>query len=138
MKNPKRKDYRKRIIREEGLLNSYSSVFLITSGLLLTAFGISDDVTARLILSFLGLIMTITWSLCTWQSWKILTELNHDYRKIYNLNYLEEIVQNALFKSGWWRPAFLISKVLPIIFLITWLLFFILHMLRLFQLLILF
>jgi hypothetical protein len=138
MKYPKRKDYRKIIIREEGLLNSYSSVFLITSGLLLTAFEISDDATARLILSFLGLIITITWSLCTWQNWKVINELTHDYRKIYNINYLEEIVQNAMFKSGWRRPAFLISRVLPIIFLLTWLLFFILHMLRLFELLILF
>jgi hypothetical protein len=138
MKFPAKKDYRKRIKREDDLLTSRTSFFLITSGLLLIAFGIADDAMVRLILSILGLVFTVSWAVTSWQNWKVIKDLTLDYRKMHRSNYLEEIVQNAMFNPGWRHPAFLIAKVLPITFVLTWFLLILLHILKLLRLLILF
>lgn len=137
MKFPAKKNYRKRINKEEGVLNSRTSAFLITSGVLLAAFGIADDGMVRLILSLLGVVFTFTWTICTWQSYSVIRDLKRDYHKVHRLDYLEDITQRAIFKAGWSRPDFLIDRVLPIMFLLTWLLLFILHLLKLLRLLIL-
>jgi hypothetical protein len=138
MKFPAKKDYRKKIKRENDLLTSRTSFFLITSGLLLIAFGIADDAMVRLLLSILGLVFTVSWAVTSWQNGRVIRDLTMDYRKMHRSNYLEEIVQNAMFKPGWRRPAFLIAKVLPITFVLTWFLLLLLHILKLLRLLILF
>jgi hypothetical protein len=138
MKFPAKKDYRKRIMREDDLLNSRTLFFTITSSLILIAFGISDDGMVRLIISILGLVFAICWAICNWQNTKVIRELTLDYRKMHRANYLEDIVQNAMLKTGWRRPTFLIGRVIPISFVSIWSVLFLLHLLKVLRLLILF
>jgi hypothetical protein len=132
------KAFRKRMIREEDLLHSRSSVFLITSGLLLTAFSISDYTTIRFIISFLGIIMTIFWALCSWQNWRVIKMLTTEYLRQNHDDEIENMVRKVTPKPGWRRPTDLIAKVIPMTFLLTWIILLILHLLKLLRLLILF
>jgi len=112
--------FRERIIREDDLLNSRTTVFLITNGLLLTTVGITGDELFRMLISVLGFLVTISWVIFSWQNWKVIKNLTIEYRKHYKSDYIEEIVQNSMFKPGWRRPTDLIAKVLPMVFLLTW------------------
>ena len=120
-KIPNEQDFRERIKREDDLLNTRTSLFLVTNGLFLAAVGLSFDPLIQLIIITLGLIITITWLISSWQNWKVIKHLTIAYRKDHHSNYIEEIVQNALFRSGWKRPTDLLAKPLPLAFMITWL-----------------
>ena len=136
--SPSAKTFRKRIMREDDMLQSRTSVFLITNGLLLATFGISDDTLIRSIISLLGIIVTVSWALTSWQNWRVIKDLTIDYRMKHNRNYIENIVQNAMFKPGWRRPTDLIAKLLPFTFLTTWLILLVLHLLKLIRVLVFF
>lgn len=117
---PDASEFRQRITREDDLLNKRTTVFLVTSGLLMTAVGISDDLVFGLIISMLGTIVTIFWVILSWQNWNVIKQLTIEYRKHHSENYIENIVQRAMFKPGWRRPTDLIARPIPFIFLIAW------------------
>jgi hypothetical protein len=118
---PEAKDFRERITREDDLFNTRTTVFLITNGLLLTSVGLSSlNGHIQLIISILGLIISIAWLICSLQTWKVIKNLNIEYIKHCKENYIEDIVQRAMFKSGWKRPTELIAKPLPVTFIIAW------------------
>ena len=119
-KIPEAVDFRKRIMREDDLLNSRTTLFLVTSGLLLTAVGLSTNPFIGLLLTVLGILVTIAWSICSWQNWKVIKHLTIEYRECHKENYIENIVHGAMFKPGWKRPTDLIAKPLPYVFLVTW------------------
>ncbi len=130
---PTANEFRHRIMREDDLLNTRTTVFLITNGLLLTAVGISSDFIIRLIVSILGTIITICWIICSWQNWKVIKYLTIEYRNKYRNNYIENIVQSAMFKPGWRRPTNIIAKLLPNSFLLTWIAILVLHTISIFN-----
>jgi len=117
---PEASEFRQRIMREDDLFNTRTTVFLITNGLLITAVGISWDFAIRLLISILGTIVTISWMIFSWQNLNVIRQLTIEYRKCHSENYIENIVQKAMFKPGWKRPTDLIAKPLPIMFLVTW------------------
>lgn len=128
---PDASEFRQRIMREDDLLNTRTTVFLVTNGLLLTAVGISDEFLFRLILSILGTIVTILWLILSWQNWNVIKQLTIEYRKRHSENYIEGIVQKALFRYGWRRPTNLIALPIPIIFLMTWIALLVIYSLKL-------
>jgi len=132
---PEASEFRQRIMREDDLFNTRTTVFLITNGLLMTAVGISDDFAIRLLISILGTIVTISWMIFSWQNWNVIRQLTIEYRKHHSENYIESIVQKALFKPGWKRPTDLIAKPLPIMFLITWIVLLLIQCLKLLRIL---
>lgn len=123
--------FRERIIREDDLLNSRTIVFLVTNGLLLTTVGIAGDELFRMLISILGLLVTISWLIFSWQNWRVIKNLTAEYRKHYKNDYIEKIVQNSMVKPGWKRPTDLIAKVLPAVFLLTWIAVLLVHIWRL-------
>ncbi len=138
MKFPAKKVYRKQLSKETDRLQSVSTAFLIASSLFFIAFGFTDDVTTRLILSILSIILNTIWFLVSWHSQRVIRMLTIDYRKMHRESYLEDMISRAKPKVGWRRPVFLIAQLLPLSFLTTWIVLFILHMLKLLKLLILF
>ncbi len=105
-------------------------VFLITNGLLLTAVSIPNLNPIGLLIPILGLIVTIYWILCSWHNLNLIGKLTIGYRKLYPKNYIEEIVQDAMFNPGWRRPTNLIGAYLPITFFCIWVLIILYHLLN--------
>ncbi len=130
-KIPEASEFRHRIMREDDLFNTRTTVFLITNGLIMTAVGISGEVSIRLVLSILGTLITIAWLMCSFQSWKVIRKLTIKYRKHDPDNYIENIVQDEMFKRRWKRPTDLMAKPLAITFLITWLVLLVFQVLKL-------
>jgi hypothetical protein len=128
---PEASEFRQRIVHEDDLLNSRTIVFIATNGLLMTAVGVSDDFAFRLVISILGIIITISWMILSWQNWNVIRQLTIEYRKHYSENHIENIVQKAMLKPGWRRPTDLIAKPIPIMFLITWIVLLLIHGLKL-------
>jgi hypothetical protein len=124
---PEANEFRQRIMREDDLLHSRTMVFLVTNGLLMTAAGISGDFAFRLAISILGIMITISWMIVSWQNWNVIRQLTIEYRKHYPEHPIENIVQKALLKPGWRRPTNLIAKPIPIMFLITWIALLLIH-----------
>ena len=58
-KIPEAIDFRKRITREDDLLNSRTTLFLVTSGLLLNAVRLSSNSFIGLLLSVLGILGSV-------------------------------------------------------------------------------
>lgn len=129
---PEASEFRQRIIREDDLFNTRTTVFLITNGLFITSVGISEHLAIRLLISILGIIVTISWMIFSWQNLNVIRQLTIEYRKCHPENYIENIVQKALFKPGWKRPTELIAKPLPIMFLVTWIILLFIQCLELF------
>lgn len=57
-KIPEAQEFRERIVREDDLLDSRTTLFLVTNGLLLTAIGLSKDNPIQILISVLGCIVT--------------------------------------------------------------------------------
>lgn len=112
--------FRERIAREDDLLNSRTTVFLVTNGLLLNAAGPSSGPLVGLLISVLGSTIAVAWLICSWQSWSVIKSLAVEYRRRHHNEAIEKAVQRALFKPGWRRPTDLIAKPLPAAFIITW------------------
>ena len=128
---PEASEFRQRIIREDDLLHARTIVFLVTNGLLMTAVGISDDFAFRLVISILGIMVTISWMIVSWQNWNVIRQLTSEYWKQHPEDPIENAVQKALLKPGWRRPTNLIAKPIPTMFLITWIALLLIHSLRL-------
>jgi hypothetical protein len=138
MESTSAKKYTKRIISEENLLNMHTSVFLVTCGILLATFGISDNAAIRLIVSVVGILTTIFWIIISGQRFNVIGNLTREYRKDHKEDEIEDIVQASVLKARWLRPAFILARMLPFTFLTAWIVLFILHLLKLVRLLILF
>ena len=128
---PDGSEFRQRIMREDDIFNTRTTVFLVTNGLLMTAVGISDDFAIRLLISILGTIVTVSWMMFSWQNLNVIRQLTIEYRKHHPENYIENIVQKAMFRPGWKRPTDLIAKPLPIMFITTWIVLLLIHCLKL-------
>lgn len=128
---PEAGEFRQRIIREDDVLYTRTMVFLVTNGLLMAAAGISNDFAFRLVICILGIMVTISWMILSWQNWNVIRQLTIEYRKHYSENHIENVVQNAMLKPGWRRPTDLIAKPIPIMFLITWIALLLIHGLKL-------
>ena len=132
------KKYRKRIAKEKNWLNKRTSVFLVTCGILLTTFGFSDEVTIRFIISIIGIFTTIFWIVTSRQSYKLIGNLTGEYRKEFEEDAIEHIVQISMPKAKRLHPAYIFATLLPYTFFIAWIVLLILHLLKLVHLLILF
>ena len=102
---------RDRIDKEDGLLNSRTTIFLATNALLITATQISknDPKTCMGIILF-GLIVTFFWSLCSIQCWRVLNNLFEIYRTCEDT--IDENILKALCPQ-YFRPNFLLGFWLP-------------------------
>lgn len=120
MKDEVIKKYRDRITREDDLLISRTTIFLVTNGLLLTAVSVANYPIIGILISILGLILTFFWFMCSWQNWKVIRNLTIKHLKENKKDRIEKIVQNSLFSHGWKRPTDLIAKPIPISFLVIW------------------
>lgn len=118
--NNTKKKIRDRIQNEDNLLNSRTSIFLITNGLLLTAVGVSNNFIFQIILAILGALVTAFWWMYSWQNWEVIKALTIEIMKITDVDPVELIVQKELWHHGWRRPTDLISKCLPLLFFVTW------------------
>jgi hypothetical protein len=136
--SPSVKAYYKRIEKENAKLHSNTFAFLLANTIVLVAFGISDDVLIRFIISLLGVFITLIWMFYAWQIWRGIRDLTNAFYKTTTPDYLDTILKQALFKPGWLKPTNLVAKLLPFTFLIAWLVLLILHVLKLFRLLVFF
>lgn len=123
-------DFRRRIVREDDLLNSRTTLFLVTSGLLLTAVGLGEDELIKISVSTLGIIVTTGWLMTSLQNWSVIANLTREYRKHHAGDYIERIVQDSLLPPGWRRPTYIIAIILPMVFLITWMFIMIVYLYR--------
>jgi len=129
-KIPEAQEFRERIVREDDLLDSRTTLFLVTNGLLLTAIGLSKDNPIQILISVLGCIVTSGWILTSFQTWRVIRNLTRDYLKQYKRKYIEKIVRESMFKPGWRRPSNIIAIIIPIVFLITWICILLVYILR--------
>ncbi len=127
---PDAQSYRARIVREDDLLNSRTTLFLVTSGLLLTAVGLSQDRIIPVLISSLGIIVIVSWIVVSHQNKKVVATLTASYRKNHGDDYIEALVQGALSKSHALRPNGIVAIVLPRVFLVIWISIFIVYLLR--------
>ena len=112
---------RKRIEFEDGLLNSRTTIFLVTNGFWMAVIGVGGNVTVLHVgIAILGLLVSFLWSASSWQSWKVIKALSITVSKLKPPSSIEEIVQNALFAHGWKRPTDIQGRWLPLIFVGTW------------------
>jgi hypothetical protein len=120
---------RKRIEYEDELFNSRTTIFLATNGLWAAAVGVSSVLPLQIGIGILGVLVSIMWVMCSWQSWKVIRALTRNRLKLlkdqieYQAEYqVEEIVQDALWRPGY-RPTNILAKWLPILFLSIWVIF---------------
>jgi len=119
---------RRRIEYEDGLLNTRTTIFIATNGLLLAAIGLGATGVLSYAISGLGLFVSVMWFLCGRRSLNILRKLTKEYlgqgrsdvEDGDTLAKIEKIVQDALGSHGWRRPTALIARGLPIVFLAGW------------------
>jgi hypothetical protein len=94
MKFPAKKVYRKQLSKKTDRLQSVSTAFMIASSLFFIAFGFTDDVTTRLILS---ICLSSQYNLVS----GIMAQpkghpyLTIDYRKMHRESYLEDMISRA-------------------------------------------
>jgi len=120
---------RKRIEYEDELFNSRTTIFLATNGLWAAAVGVSNVFPLQIGIGILGVLVSIMWVMCSWQSWKVIRALTRKRLKLlkdqaeYQAEYqVEEIVQDALWRPRY-RPTNILAKWLPILFLSIWVIF---------------
>lgn len=117
---------RKRIEIEDSLLNNRTTIFLATNGLWVAVVGIGSDAAIRLGIVVLGVLVSTMWVMCSWQSWRAISELTKEYlatastNKIEVIMEMEAIMKRSLWKPGWKRPTDILARWLPILFLIAW------------------
>jgi hypothetical protein len=113
--------FRSRIAQEDRLLNDRTHLFLVGCSILIIAAAVPKDLTLSLVASITGLLVTICWFFCSWQSRKVIAGLTRNYLTQYPNSEIEAVVQSALPRPGrWLRPTSLIGIALPSVFLIVW------------------
>jgi hypothetical protein len=111
---------RHRIEVEDGLLNSRSTIFLGINGLWVAAVGVSSDQYLRAGVALLGILVSLLWLICSWQSQLVIASLTKTYQRLHSENQLEKIVQTELKGFGWLRPTNILASLLPCLFVVTW------------------
>jgi hypothetical protein len=120
---------RKRIEYEDELFNSRTTIFLATNGLWAAAVGVSSALPLQVGIGVLGVLVSIMWVMCSWQSSNVIkaltkkrlgllkgqTEDQAEYQ-------VEKIVQDALWSLRY-RPTSILAKWLPVLFLSIWVIF---------------
>ena len=119
--------YRRRIEYEDNLLITRTGIFLVANGLLTTAIGVGATEPFKSLIALLGLTVASIWFTCSCLSWKVINALTIKYLDSSENNEAEVVVQAVLTKSGKYRPTYLLGKILPVLFLIAWLLMLIAH-----------
>jgi len=119
---------RARIQVEDSLLNSRTTIFLAINGLWIAVVGRSDDVYMRKGVATLGILISLMWLICSWQSLLLIRKLTREYCDRFD-DELEEIVQAELSRPKWprfkkarllLRPTNILANYLPSLFVITW------------------
>jgi hypothetical protein len=116
----KKQEHTELIRQEDGYLADRTHIFLVASGLLFTAAGVSKDAVFQGIIACLGLIVSFSWFSCTYQSWKIVVYLHKKYSETYGDDEFHQAIQDMLWKTQWMRPTELLSIVLPLVFFLSW------------------
>ena len=73
---------RKRIEYEDELFNSRTTIFLATNGLWAAAVGVSEAPYLQIGIGILGVLVSIMWVMCSWQSWKVIRALTRKRLKL--------------------------------------------------------
>lgn len=112
---------RKRIEKEDSLLNSRSTIFLAVNGIWLSAISLKKDLdTFQIIIPVCGIIISTMWFLCSIQSTRIIAALNRKYLEVNQDDSLEKFIDGKLFSRTFLRPSELIGQWLPLLFIIIW------------------
>src|SRR5436190_9148853 len=120
---PEKEIVRNRIEKEDTLLNSRTSIFLTVNGLWVAAVLISTDLNGRVIVAFVGTIISFLWVMCLRKTQKVISELTKEYRREAPDDPVERIVQEALGHPAWWRPrpTTILGIYLPWLSFLAWL-----------------
>jgi hypothetical protein len=108
---------RQRIEVEDALLNNRTTVFLAINGLWAASVGLGQDPSFRVGVVALGIMVSLLWWVCAWQSQRVIAALT---RKIAAYDSLEELVQARLKGFGWLRPTNILAWWLPWLFIVAW------------------
>ena len=117
----KKNKLRQMIVLEDSYLQERTNIFLVASGLLVTAAGVSNDSSFQLVIALLAIVVCVFWFLCAYQSYKIVVYLHAQYAERYHDDEFASAIQGMLFRNRFLRPTELLSLVLPMVFLFTWL-----------------
>ena len=114
----------KEIIKsEDNNLYARTNLFLVVNGIFFTAIGVSKVVSFQFLVGIVGMIVSIFWIVCTWQSWRIIKALHKKFEDKYPSPDGDEyywVIEKALL-SEWLRPAELLGIILPLVFICAWL-----------------
>jgi hypothetical protein len=113
------KSIRQRIEVEDALLNNRTTIFLAMNGLWAASVGLGQDSSFRIGVGVLGVVVSLLWWICAWQSQRVIAALT---REILVSTRLEELVQAKLkrFRWLWLRPTDILAWWLPWIFIVAW------------------
>lgn len=109
-----------RINAEDSLLHSRTTIFLLTNGLLLATLGIESYGRFRLVFCILGILVSVVWTLVGWQSWRIIREFHIEREERFPDAIEVQVSKKALPKHSLIRITDLLSRCLPWIFIIIW------------------
>jgi len=112
---------RARIEYEDELFNSRTTIFLGTNGLWAAAAGISNVLPLQIGIAVLGILVTIMWAMCSWQSWKVIKALTTKYLGLGG-DKVERIVREALWGRRF-SPTTILAKWLPMLFFCVWIVY---------------
>jgi hypothetical protein len=91
-----KKELRTRITQEDTLLGSRTEAFLLGSGFLMTALGISDVDFEKSAIGVLGLFISLIWFLVGWQSRQAITSLHN----LYHREFPDDEINRAVFSKS--------------------------------------
>ncbi len=107
-----------RINAEDSLLNSRTTIFLLTNGFLLAILGVESYGLLRLAFCFLGIFVTGIWFLIGWQSYRILREFHNERANRFPDSIEVNVSKKALFSHI--RITDCLAFWLPLIFMAIW------------------
>ncbi len=116
---------RKRIVEEDTLLSSRTTIFLISNGFLLNALGVANNPSLKIIICLLGAVIAFIWAITSHQSWRVITALHEYYHELFpddeiNKKVFEVIKWKSTFGKTIFGPTELIALWLPLLILISW------------------
>ncbi len=115
----------KEIIKsEDNNLYARTNLFLVVNGIFFAAIGISNALFFQVFVAIVGLIVGGLWFLCTYQSQRIIKALHEIFEEKYPYPDGDKyywVIENELMKKKWLRPAELLGKILPGVFIVAWL-----------------
>jgi hypothetical protein len=114
---------RERITREDGLLNSRTSIFLVLNGLAAVAATNLGKNTNHYcwLASALAVVVNLLWFYCSRQSLRVLAAVTRCYLKVASNEPVEKLVQQVLGSHHLWRPSAILGVCLPGLAVVSWL-----------------